>query len=85
MEDQLFELSVDPTDPDGQTLLFRYPVVTIDSTDDYIRSAVKIEYGAKSALDPQVAISVSPYVSEELPALSMDVGNVMTVKPERTF
>ncbi|GEM_PF-4202756 len=35
--------------------------------DDYIRSAVKIEAGAKSALDPNEATAITPYVSDDLP------------------
>jgi hypothetical protein len=46
-----FRLELDPDDKDGQTLLFWYPAVT-PTSHDYIRSAVKIESGAKSALDP---------------------------------
>ncbi|MDR6582729.1 nucleotidyl transferase AbiEii/AbiGii toxin family protein [Herbaspirillum sp. BH-1] len=79
-----FRLEPDPTDKDGQTLLFWYPSVTA-AAGDYIRSAVKIEAGAKSALDPHVAASVTPYVSQDLPDLDLTVPNVVTVKPERTF
>jgi Nucleotidyl transferase AbiEii toxin, Type IV TA system len=43
-------LDFDPDDPDRQTLLLWYPAAT--RSDAYIRSAVKIEAGAKSALDP---------------------------------
>ena len=52
---------------------------------DYIRSAVTIESGAKSALDPHIAATVTPYVAQDLPALDLTVSNVTTVKPERTF
>jgi len=38
----------DPADADQQTVLVWYPVVTAGA-DPYIRSAVKIEAGAKSA------------------------------------
>lgn len=79
-----FRLEPDPDDKDGQTLLFWYPSVTA-ATDDYVRSAVKIEAGAKSALDPHVAASVTPYVTADLPDLDLTVANVVTVKPERTF
>ena len=79
-----FRLERDPDDKDGQSLLFWYPAVT-STTGDYIRSAVKIEAGAKSALDPHVAASVTPYVSRDLPDLNLTVANVTTVKPERTF
>ncbi len=79
-----FKLELDPDDKDGQSLLFWYPSVTA-TTDDYIRSAVKIEAGAKSALDPHTTSSVTPYVTQELPELDLTVTNVITVKPERTF
>lgn len=79
-----FRLESDPDDKDGQSLLFWYPAVTA-TTSDYIRSAVKIEAGAKSALDPHIAASVTPYVSQNLPDLDLTVTNVITVKPERTF
>jgi len=79
-----FRLGLDPDDEDQQTLLFWYPAVTANP-DDYIRSAVKIEAGAKSALDPNEATAITPYVSDDLSDLDMTVRNVTTVKPERTF
>lgn len=79
-----FRLELDPDDKDGQSLLFWYPTVTATSS-DYIRSAVKIEAGAKSALDPHVCASVMPYVMQDLPSLDLTVANVITVQPERTF
>ncbi len=75
---------VDPGDPDGQSLLFWYPSVT-SASDDYVRPAVKIESGAKSALDPHQALTIRPYASDELPRLSLHVDNVTTVVAERTF
>jgi hypothetical protein len=82
--DARFRLHLDPQDNDGQTLLFWYPTVTA-TTGDYVRSAVKIESGAKSALDPHVAATVTPYVARDLPDQNLSVANVTTVKPERTF
>jgi Nucleotidyl transferase AbiEii toxin, Type IV TA system len=79
-----FLLELDHEDKDGQTLLFWYPAVTA-TTSDYIRSAVKIECGAKSALAPNIAATVIPYVAHDLPDLDLNVTNVTTVKPERTF
>ena len=78
-------LELDADDNDRQTILFWYPAVTARSHDDYIRSAVKIELGAKSALDPHVAARVVPYVAHELPDTDMSVSGVTTVRPERTF
>jgi hypothetical protein len=81
---QGFTLELDPEDRDGQTLLLGYPVVT-ERTDQYIRSAVKIEAGAKSALDPHTAATVKPYVADVLTRLRLEIPNVTTVQPERTF
>jgi len=77
-------LERDPDDADEQTLLLWYPAATA-RTDDYIRSAVKIEAGAKSALDPHTAASVTPYIAADLPDRDLRVGNVVTVEAERTF
>jgi hypothetical protein len=80
-----FRLEQDPEDKDNQTLLFWFPAVTARSDGDYIRFAVKIESGAKSALDPHVTATVTPYVAQDLTDLDMAVSGVTTVKPERTF
>lgn len=79
-----FQLQADPADADQQSLLFWYPTVTAPAG-DYIRSAVKIESGARSAIDPNTAAVVKPYVADDLPDLDLTVANVTTVKPERTF
>lgn len=68
-----FKLEPDPEDKDGQTLLFWHPAVTT-TTGDYIRSAVKIEAGAKSTLDPHVIATVTPYVAQDLPGSEPDRG-----------
>lgn len=79
-----FRIELDPDDTDGQTLLFWYPTVASDNG-NYIRSAVKIEAGAKSALDPHTVATATPYVSADLADIELAVPNVITVKPERTF
>jgi hypothetical protein len=77
-------VELDPDDADQQSLLLWYPTVTADGA-DYIRRAVKIESGAKSALDPHSAVTVKPYVAEEFKLASLDVPNITTVEPGRTF
>jgi nucleotidyltransferase AbiEii toxin of type IV toxin-antitoxin system len=79
-----FRIELDPDDNDGQTLLFWYPTA-IAEPDAYIRSAVKVEAGAKSALEPHVAATVRPFVSLDVPGAELFVSNVTTVSPERTF
>jgi hypothetical protein len=75
---------VDDIDPDGQTLLLAYPSV-ITAHDAYIRPVVRIELGAKSALDPHVAATVEPYVAADMSAPGLRVDNVTTIDPSRTF
>lgn len=55
---------LDQSDSSQQTLLIRYPSVE-KKQNDYIISAVKIEGGAKSALDPHQATTIKPYVSQQ--------------------
>jgi hypothetical protein len=74
----------DPDDPDGQSLLLWYPTVTTDGN-AYIRRAIKIESGAKSALDPHAPVVVKPYIADDIPSLDLAVANVTTVDPSRTF
>lgn len=77
-------LEPDVEDQDHQSLLLWYPTVTATGN-EYIRRAIKIESGAKSALDPHSPIIVKPYVDDDLPALDLSVPNVTTVDPSRTF
>jgi hypothetical protein len=74
----------DPDDPDRQSLLLWYPAVTAEGN-AYIRRAIKIESGAKSALDPHAPVVVKPYIADDLPNLDLAVGNVTTVDASRTF
>lgn len=74
----------DPADPDGQTLLVWYPSVEA-KPDDYIRPAVRIESGAKSALDPHSIASVTPYVATDAEALDLKVEGITTIDADRTF
>jgi hypothetical protein len=75
---------VDPDDADGQTLLFWYPAVTVER-DDYIRPAVKIESGAKSALYPHESLVILPYIADDVPQLALRAEQVTTVVADRTF
>jgi hypothetical protein len=76
-----FALAVAAEDP--QTLLLRYPSVT--PPDAYVLDQVKIESGAKSALDPNAIRTLRPYVDGYAPDLDLSVAGVTVVDPERTF
>ena len=77
------ELAVDPSPDDTQSLLIRYPTATPD--DEYVEKIVKIESGAKSALDPNSLKTIVPYCGEDIPDLDLTVPNVTIVDAERTF
>jgi len=74
----------DSNDPDRQSLLLWYPTATTEGN-AYIRRAIKIESGAKSALDPHSPLTIRPYIADDLVNLDLTVGNVITVDPSRTF
>lgn len=79
-------LEADPDDADGQTLLLWYPSVTGAPDDgDYIRPAVRIESGAKSALDPNAPRTVVPYIAEDLRVADFSIPGITTVEADRTL
>jgi hypothetical protein len=77
-------VELDPDDPDRQSLLIWYPKVTA-ADEGYVRPAVKIESGAKSALDPNQPLIVKPYVADVLADLELSAPDIRTVVAERTF
>ena len=77
-------LMLDEEDPDHQTILFWYRSVAFHQ-EGYIPPAAKIEAGAKSALEPHQAVTIHPFVAEEIAKLSLAVLDVTTVVPERSF
>lgn len=80
------EVAGEDIDRDQQSLLFWYPsVLPASDNDKYIRRAVLIESGAKSALDPHVITSVTPYAAGELPELDLTVPGINTADPRRTM
>jgi hypothetical protein len=77
-------VDIDEADTDGQTLLVWYPEV--ERHDGvYVRPAVRIESGAKSALDPNRRVDIRPYISEEIAALDLAISDVTAIEPARTF
>ena len=74
---------VRPDEDDDHTLLVRYPAAS--PADAYVRPAINIELGAKSALDPNTVQIIRTYVIDDAPGLDLPVANVTTVEPGRTF
>ena len=74
----------DDVDSSGQTLLVHYPTL-YDLDDIYVLPQVKIEAGARSALEPSLACGVEPYVASMLPTMDLSVDYITTIAPERTY
>lgn len=77
-------VDIDEADQEGQTLLVWYPSLEHDA-DSYIKPAVRIESGAKSALDPNQAATITPYIADDISHLDLAVGGVTTIDAERTL
>ena len=77
-------IEIDEDDPDGQTLLVWYPEVE-PRDGAYVRPVVRVESGAKSALDPNRPVPIKPYIAEEAAGLDLTVTNVTTIEATRTF
>jgi len=50
-----------------------------------VQAAIKIESGAKSALDPNKPRTITPYIAEDVTAFDLAVPDVTTIDAERTF
>ena len=77
-------VDIDEADADGQTLLVCYPEVEPNDA-AYVRPVVRIESGAKSALDPNRRVKIRPYISEEVAALDLTISDVTAIEAARTF
>jgi hypothetical protein len=65
-------------------LLVYYPAIT-PTDSGYVRPAVRIECGAKSALDPHAETEIHPYVAEDTVELNLSVPGVTTIQAVRSF
>ncbi len=75
----------DEEDTDRSTLLVQYPSLYPSESDAYVEPRVKIEGGARSALDPHAVQTVTPYIQEELGKATLTIDGVLTLAPERTL
>ncbi len=73
----------DEEDTDRSTLLVQYPSLYPSESDAYVAPRVKIEGGARSALDPHAIQTVTPYIQEELGEMALAIGGILA--PERTL
>ena len=72
-------------DADRHTLLVEYPSVFDADGLSYVLPRVKIESGARSALDPNSKCQIRPYIADELADWKFSVGGITTIDPARTY
>lgn len=77
-------VEIDPKDPNMQALLVWYPRVSGSPT-GYVTPAVKIELSAKSALEPNRSLEITPYITDDFGMPGLSVPDVTTIHAERTF
>jgi len=77
-------VEIDESDATRQTLLVWYPRVEASEA-TYVQAAVKIESGAKSALDPHRPLTIAPYINDDFDTFDLSVAGVTTIHAERTF
>ena len=75
----------DEDDVDASTLLLEYPALYPGGVSAYVAPRVKIEAGARSALDPTVIRDIAPLVAYELPEWLFDVRGLRVITAERTY
>ena len=79
------QVGPDEGDVDGQTLFIEYPTLYPSGEVAYVAPRVRIEGGARSAVDPSVSCTITPYIADELPNWSFDVGGIRVIAPECTY
>jgi hypothetical protein len=80
----MLRIVLDDQDQDKQSLLIHYPSAVEKS--EYVLPRVKIESGAKSAVDPNEDKTIIPYLGpESTEGDALAVTGVTTIHPERTF
>lgn len=68
----------------GEKIWITYPSV-VEDTDEYIRSQVLIELGARNVIDSNETHMVSPYIAELTEGFVYPSSEVVVLSPERTF
>jgi len=84
-----WDLELAEDNPGGQTLLFHYLAETRHHAADepaYVRSAVRMEVGARSDHWPAIEAAVKSYAAEDFPNVFKEAGcKVRVLAAERTF
>jgi len=97
-----WKLALDTSDPDRQTILFHYPKIfnyqqglnfsnwTLGKSNfavtEYIKPAVKLEFGARGDIEPSENKRITSYMAEAFPEIfDIPHSNVHVLAAKRTF
>jgi len=80
-----WKIEMDPEDADGQTVLFTFPHAMMSHAESYVRSSVKIEFGARSDHWPVETATIVPYIANVPGEQVIEGTSVRVLVAERTF
>ena len=80
-----WKLGLDAEDPDGQTVLFTFPHAMISNVESYVRSLVKVEFGARADHWPVETATIVPYIVNVPGKRIVEGVSVRVLAAERTF
>ncbi|NJL53562.1 MAG: nucleotidyl transferase AbiEii/AbiGii toxin family protein [Hydrococcus sp. SU_1_0] len=79
------DCSVALDENDKSTLLFQYPSLFVLDNNSYVQPRIKLEGGARSALDPHEKHMIQPFIANELQGWDFSIPNITTISLQRTF
>ena len=78
-------LALDEDAPDGQTVLFTFPHAMTSTIESYVKSSVKLEFGARSDHWPVESATIVPYIVNAPGERVVEGFSVRVLAAERTF
>ena len=84
-KDTDWQLDID--DNDDQSLIFHYPSCFPNKRDEYVQSAVKLEFGARGDINPFEKKTITSYCQQFIPELFNDTPEITvpTLLAKRTY
>ncbi|MBF0532605.1 MAG: nucleotidyl transferase AbiEii/AbiGii toxin family protein [Candidatus Omnitrophica bacterium] len=80
-----WKIELHAEDPDGQTVLFTFPHAMISNAESYVRSSVKVEFGARADHWPVETATIVPYIVNVSGERVVEGVSVRVLAAERTF
>jgi len=80
-----WKIELDLEDAYGQTVLFTFPHAMMSHAENYVRSSVKIEFGARSDHWPVETATIVPYIANVPGEQVIEGTSVRVLAAERTF